>query len=578
MLIVEPVRSDLLFMTRVAVTDASTGATATLERRRLSLAAVDGRRGAAIVFAAALACFGLQSLAVSVALGRDSEDYLIDGWELFERHPLFPRLMLARTPVSGLFLDLFDRIGGVTAVEAGLGLLFAGGVVCWVSAARSFGRTAAGAMFVLLAVVPAYGLFFHHASSDPVFAAVLGLVALLTVRFAERPTARRAAGVGLAVSVLVLTRPSGQPFLLLAVLPLALHGSWRARLVRAAALGGVAVAVLGAWACANAIRYGELTVAHGGKSGIPLYRVFVIDPEVRRSNGPASRMVAAAVEKRLLGIEPYRSYGFDADEILASGDTWALDDVVHAVESEYGPREGSDTLFRAGLEAVRAAPAAYARGVALGLAGLMLLPYSEAAESNGAAAVSGRPIGDAVLGPPGRGRRIPPDVAASGTLWARAMVKSWGLDDSGRSSIAGGLRDLPDAIWELERRKLVWTAPADAARYDVIRERLRRFVVAATEGDRRPELARSLRVGAFFLPPAGFWILVALAFGALFRPRGIAAPVALALASVLVLVETALAFPPHPDYALPFVPAFVLVALAAMAVGKRSRGPRAGTP
>lgn len=551
------------------MTDAYPEATTRLGRRPLSLAGIDGRRGAAVVFAAAFACFGLQSLAVSLALGRDVEDYLIDGWETFDRHPLFPRLMLARTPVAGLVLDFFNRFGGGVAVEVGLGLLFAAGVVCWVAAARAYGRKAAAAMFVLLAVVPAYGLFFHRASSDPVFASVLGLVALLSVRLAGRPSIGRAIAVGLAVALLVLTRPSGQPFLLLALLPLVLDGSWRVRLGRAAALGGVAVAVLAAWAGTNALRYGELTVAHGGKSGVPLYRVFVIHPEVRRSNGPASQKVAAAVEKRLLAVEPYRSYGFDVDEILASGDTWALDDVVNAVESEYGPREGSDTLFRAGLEAVRAAPGAYAKGVALGLAGLMLLPYSEATETNGAATRAGRAIGDAVLGPPGRGRRLPPDVAASGTLWARAMVKSWGLDDSGRYAVVGGMRQLPDAIWQLERRKLIWIDASDAARYNVIRERLRRFVEDASGGDRRPGLARSLRVVALLLPSAGFWILVALAFGLLFRPRGVAAPLVLAGASALVLVETALAFPPHPDYALPFVPAFVLLAVSVLARSRR---------
>ena len=372
---------------------------------------------------------------------------------------------------------------------------------------------------------------------------------------------------------MILTRPSGQPFLLLAVLPLVLGGPWRVRLGRAAAFCGVAVAVLGAWAVSNSIRYGELTVAHGGKSGVPLYRVFVIDPEVSRANGPASRMVASAVEKRLLDVEPYRSYGFDVDEILAAGNTWALDDVVGAVESEYGPREGSDLLFRTGVEAIRAAPGDYAKGVALGLTGLLLLPYTEAVESNGPAAVTGPPIGDAVLGPPGRGRRLPPDVLTTGALWARAVVKSWSLDDTGRYSVEGGLRNLPDGIWQLERRRLVWSDPADAARYVVLRERLSRFVQDTSSGDRRPDLGRALRVGALLLPSSGFWLLVTLVFCLRFRPSGLAAPLLVAGAGMLVLLETALAFPPSPDYALPFVPAFVLVAVAALAQGRRGKRP-----
>ena len=147
------------------MSEAYPQATAGTSRRRLTLAAVDGRDGALAVFVASLGLFGLESLAVSLALGRDAEDYLIYGWELFQRDPLFPRLMLARTPVSGVLIDFFDLLGGTRAVEAGLGLVFAAGVTCWVAAARAYGRSAALAMFVLLAVVPAYGLFHYRVSA-----------------------------------------------------------------------------------------------------------------------------------------------------------------------------------------------------------------------------------------------------------------------------------------------------------------------------------------------------------------------------------------------------------------------------
>jgi hypothetical protein len=84
-------------------------------------------------------------------------------------------------------------------------------------------------------------------------------------------------------------------------------------------------------------------------------------------------------------------------------------------------------------------------------------------------------------------------------------------------------------------------------------------------------------VTALLLPAAGFWALLTLAFGLRFRPRGLAAPLFLATASLLVLLETALAFPPHPDYALPFVPAFVLLGVAVMARSSRAARPT-GTP
>ena len=72
------------------MTEACPEARTGTSRRWLTLAAVDGRRGALVVFVASLGFYGLQSLAVSLALGRDAEDYLVFGWEVFQRAPLFP--------------------------------------------------------------------------------------------------------------------------------------------------------------------------------------------------------------------------------------------------------------------------------------------------------------------------------------------------------------------------------------------------------------------------------------------------------------------------------------------------------
>ena len=380
-----------------------------------------------------------------------------------------------------------------------------------------------------------------------------------------------AVALGLAVSLVVLTRPSGQPFLLLAALPLGLALPWRRRLGLAVAVGLTAVAVVAAWAVTNGIRYGEVTVAHGGKSGIPLYRVFVIDPRVAEANGPATRELARVVRTRLLPMEPYRSYGFDTEELLRAGSVWVLDDIVFAAEAEYGAKEGADLLFRAGVEGVRAAPGAYAEGVGLGLAGLLLLPYSPGVASAPGVPASVREITDAVLGPPGRGRRLPPEVASSSSVWAQAMVKSWELEATERYRISGGLEPLEGAIWpELERRRLDWSSPDDIERYRVVRERLRAFLDDASTGDRHPGAAQSLRVAGLLLPAGGFWLLVALVFAIRFRRPGLWAPALVAAASLLVLLETALAFPPHPDYALPFVPVFVLLALAAIVGRPRS--------
>ena len=157
-----------------------------------------GRSGRSSSSLGALTLFALQSLAVGLVLGRDAEDYVIHGWELFPHEPLFPKLMLARTPVSGLVIDGLYAVGGAVGLEIGLGLLFAGAVTGWVAVARQWGRKPAIAMFVLLAVVPAYGLFFHRVSSDPVFAAILALVAYTAVRMGRRPTVLGALALGVS--------------------------------------------------------------------------------------------------------------------------------------------------------------------------------------------------------------------------------------------------------------------------------------------------------------------------------------------------------------------------------------------
>jgi hypothetical protein len=537
------------------------------------LASLDGATGASVVFAGALLLFAVQSLAVGLALGRDAEDYVLHGWEVLRHDPLFPKLMLARTPVSGLVVDALLAVGGAVGLEIGLAILFAGAVTGWVAVARQFGRRPAVVMFVLLAVVPAYGLFFHRVSSDPVFAAILALVAYAAVRLGQRPTVLTALALGVSLSLLVLTRPSGQPLLLVSLIPLGLALPWWRRVGLTLASALAALILLSGWAVQNQVRYGELTVAHGGKSGIPLYRVFVIDPRVGRGNGPASRAIATAVERRLLPMEPYRSLGFDVDEILAAQNVWALDDVVFATEAEYGPKRGSDLLYRAGMEGVRADVGAYVRGVGLGVTGLLLLPYTPAYASTGTA----RPTvgsGDAVIGTPLAGRRVPGEVDAQPSVWAQAMVKSWELEATNRYRIVGGLRPLDDAIWpSLERRRLVWSRTEDATRYAELRQRLRAFVEQASTGERRPGVARALRVASLLLPVSGFWLLVAVVFAIRFRPRGLWVPALLATASLLVLIETALAFPPHPDYALPLLPSFVVLALATMAARSMPEAP-----
>src|SRR5206468_11147443 len=165
------------------------------------------------------------------------------------------------------------------------------------------------------------------------------------------------AGVG----ILTLVRPGNQVLLVSALLPLALHRAWRARLVSAALVLVPAVLLIGGWAIHNGLRYDNYTVARGGNATVPFFRAFVTDKIVRPSNGPSSRELAAAVQRDLLPKEPYRAYKIGLDDFFTDAsprmqvDLLALSDRIRGWSSNY------KWLREVGVEAVEKHKAKYAR-------------------------------------------------------------------------------------------------------------------------------------------------------------------------------------------------------------------------
>lgn len=549
-------------------------ATPLIAIRTLGSRRIDGTRGLAVVFAGALVSFGLQSIAWAPTLGRDWQDYFVYWSELFRPEPLFQGLMLVRMPIPPIVIGGAEQLGGAVGLELVLGLLFAVAVTAWVAAARVFGRRAAVVVAVALTVVPAYGWFFHRIGSDPVFSAFLAVTAWWSLVTARRPTVGRCVILALLVVVLVMNRSAAQPFALLLLLPLGLPLTWRARVVRIGLGVGIVTVLLGAWAAYNAVRFDDLTVARGAQAGIPFYRAVVTDRIVEASNGPAARAVVKAIESELLPIEPYRSFGFDASEVLASGSTLALDDIAWAADRTWGFDDDHRQLLAAGLEAVRAHPGAYAKGVALTMGGFLILPYADP-RGPGASydqGVDDPHISDAVLGEPGRGRRLPGDVDALGSAWSIALLNTWTHPPSPRFRLEGGVRPLEDAVWfPIERRTLAWRDPADARRYREVREETRRLLEELARPDRQPVLAGLLRVSSLLLPGGAFWLLLGIVFGARARWHGLWPVSVLSAAGLLVLLETALGFPPDQSYAMPVLPVFVLFGVAGVASRRNAR-------
>ena len=73
------------------------------------------------------------------------------------------------------------------------------------------------------------------------------------------------------------------------------------------------------------------------------------------------------------------------------------------------------------------------------------------------------------------------------------------------------------------------------------------------------------------VPAAAVWLVVGLVAVAIRRPRGLATPLVLAAAALLVILGTSLAVPAAAEYSTPVAPAFMLLAAAGSA---RDRGVR----
>ena len=198
--------------------------------------------GAAWLFAAGLAVYALQSVAMPIFPGRDIATY-VRYYDQFFNGVASPMSMLYRTPLSSLVVGAPLDLLGAIPTQVLLGVLYAGSITAWAAAAATWGPRAALATGVLLLAYPAYGFLFHALAGDLAGAAAAAGWVLLVVRAARAPSVRRYALVGLGVGALALVRPGNQVLLTVALLPLLLEGVRRAPLARAAAVvvGFVAV-------------------------------------------------------------------------------------------------------------------------------------------------------------------------------------------------------------------------------------------------------------------------------------------------------------------------------------------------
>lgn len=515
------------------------------------------RQGAAILVAASLVVYVIQSLGWPTAPGRDLESYLGVYVDFWHADAVFPWEMLSRTPVTPLVIGGLLDLGSPFLVEVFGALLFAGSILLYARTALLFGRGPAVLVGVALVLYPGYGIVFHELASEIALAAGFSVWTALTVRAALFPSAWRFAAAGAATALIALTRPANQAFLVVAILPLLLAGSWRVRLGRTLAFAGVAVALLGSWAATNLWRYDDLAVTRGAQANLPLFRAFIVDHIVHPDNGPGSRELAAAVQRNLLTEEPYRSYGIDLATFFSRGSPREHEDLISLSDRVWGWDSDYEVLGRAAREAVRKHPGTYARSVLEDFVKELSKPLFAgrvAAASDATAALP--PSAPAAprsseLPTPTEGEPIPSEHQ-------NAQI----------STPDGSIREVWTSPTE---HHIVFDDPAKRQRWMENDRRVASLYAAFPDRWWSPWLGLQMDRSSKLYPPLWLWLLAGIIGVSVRRPRhwwATAAPVAGALVMLLATVMTVWA---EPAYAVPVAPAFILFAAVGLLGDRNGR-------
>ena len=490
--------------------------------RRIT-AFADTRAAAVTCFIAALAVYGIESIAWPLRAGRDASTYLEYYVDIWHAHPAYPFLMLFRTPLAPLVFGALLQTGGPILAEVAMAVAYATSILAFALVARRFGRATAVVTAVALLVFPAYGALFHQVSSDPIFALTLALWVLAVTRAATVPELRRFVLAGVALVAMILARPGAEALLVSVVVPLFLPVVWRRRLVLAGAYLGTAVVLLLGWSSYNGLRYGDFTVARGTWAGTPFYRTFVMEKIVQPENGPASRELAQAVRTDLLTKTPYAQHHVTADQFFSVEDDNMWDDLVNLSDRVWGWNSNYAILRRAAVEAIRRHPGLYTHDVASGMWSEVSSPYRwDATRTPTATAAPARALAAA-----------PADVATmGGNRWWLASTPSGRLPDQAR--IARQYREVSQLLRHLPDRS------------------------------GSSSFASVLNWISRIFPRMAIWIVLGLVALLVRRNRAVVPLLGLVAGALLVVFVTLLGYGPTPEYNLPFDPVYVLFGAAAV--------------
>jgi hypothetical protein len=527
------------------------GALARLER------GIASPRGTAALFALALLVYALQSVALPVVPGRDFGTYLRFYVQMFEWDSVLPMSMLYRTPVAPLLVGgWLDLLGGY-ATQALMAVLYAASIVCWVRVALCFGRRAALLTAIALLLYPGYGILFHMLSSDSVCAFVFAVWGLLLTSAWREPTVPRFALLGVATAAAALTRPGYQVLVVFALLPLVLAIPWRIRLTASLAYVCVVAALLGGWAVNNGLRYDDYALARGSGAFFPFYRAFTTDRIVSPGNGDASLELAEAVRRELLPQEPYRSYGITLERFFENGGPREFEDVVNLTDRTWGWRSDYAQMRDVGLEAVRAEPWTYARGVAGTMLDELWSPLHIALPGETEPA----PVPAPELEPAGE-RAAQPPTPSEGEQIPAARQGFFTTTPDG---------SVTEAWTSATDHSLVFSSPEAEQRFARLEAATGRLDLLVPPYPGNAWLTLQFSRSSKLFPPPLLWLIVGLVAWLWRRPAQPGIAVCIAAAGLCIVAFQALAIYSIIEFAIPVAPAFVVVGSAGLLGQRRTR-------
>lgn len=521
------------------------------------LAFVETRWAAPAVFVVGVCVWWIQAIAMPLARGRDFGTYVGAYVELFQRNPIDLGYVLGRTPIAPLVTGaLLDTAGGALA-EPAMSVLYALSITAWFLAARRFGPLAALLVTVVLLAYPSYGILFHELASDSIFAAAFAGWSLLVVVTVLDPSPLRFGLVGVGIALLVLVRPGNQALLVLALVPFVLALPWRTRVASSLALIISASALLGLWAVHNGVLYGKYTVATGGNSRLPFERAFLTDRIVRPENGPASARLAELVRRDLLSEEPYRSYGVGLNDFFADPSPRMIVDLTSLSNRLWGWKSDARILRDVGIEAVRAHPGPYARGVTTTVWDLLWQPIYRSATTPRRVGAGGGDSSTAVPHVEGElivvnGRRLPKPT--EGERIPAPHEQSPTTLDGGNYT-----------VWTSpSERHVVYRDPRDRDRVEALQRRISELAANLPDRSGNGTFAQRMNQASHRFPPPIIWLAIGIGALVMRRPAGALAALTPAVAGLIVIVLSALAIPAVPHYSVPVAPSFMLLAMAAL--------------